>query len=469
MKELKPKKRIKNFDEVTSGFSEKEAVKEARRCLNCKKPVCIGGCPVGIDIPGFIMKVAAGDFSDALDIIKKSNNLPAICGRVCPQETQCEKFCILGKKGISVNIGMLERFASDNVKVKEETAPIKKLIIQDLTPKTKVAVIGSGPAGLTCAADLARAGFRVMIFEALHKPGGVLRYGIPAFRLPVKILDYEINYVKSLGVEISCNSVIGKTISLKDLFCRGFKAVFIGTGAGLPLLPNIPGINLCGIYSANEFLIRVNLMGASNFPAYDTPVRVGKQILVIGGGNTAIDAARAALRMIKNGVRRSVFGERGGKCGVTVLYRRTASEMPARDAEVKHAVEEGIKFRYLVQPVEFVGKNGYLKGVKCIKCRLSKADETGRPEPVPVNGSEFIIPADTVIVAIGLKPNKLLSSLIPGLVKTEEGGIWVNPETMETSVKNIYAGGDIVGGEGTVIEAMGMGKKAAASIVKNLK
>ncbi|MFN3966144.1 MAG: NADPH-dependent glutamate synthase [Endomicrobiia bacterium] len=453
MPEIPPEERIKSFIEVACGYPEEQAIREAKRCIQCKKPTCIFGCPVEINIPKFIKEISEGNFQQAINTIKEKNNLPAICGRVCPQETQCELKCIIGKKGEPVAIGSLERFVADwqmrqNVVGSPERSEGRSNLLK------KVAVIGSGPAGLTCAGDLARSGFSVTIFEALHEPGGVLRYGIPTFRLPREILEYEINYVKSLGVEIICNTVIGKTFTLKELFNMGYSAIFIGTGAGLPTFPNIPGENLCRIYSANEFLTRINLMSAHKFPEFDTPLNIGKRVAVIGGGNTAMDAARCALRLGSD---------------VSIIYRRTEQEMPARRAEIEHAKEEGINFLFLLQPIEFLGDSqGFVTGIKCLKCELGQPDSSGRRKPIPIKGSDFVIPVDTVILALGLNPNPLIPKTTPELKTNEYGDIIVNPETMETSIENVYAGGDIVGGEGTVIEAMGMGKKAAKSIIEKL-
>jgi len=505
MPELPPEERSKNFNEVALGYTLEQAIQESKRCIQCKKPSCVSGCPVEINIPKFIKEISEKNFQQAIKTIKEKNNLPAICGRVCPQETQCELKCVLGKKGDPVAIGALERFAADREieelsvvrsplsavgsqfseehKSVEETFRSPDNNQKDDVQKSgnqnfsdlkvaatfasrnkKVAVVGSGPAGLTCAGDLARAGFKVTIFEALHEPGGVLRYGIPPFRLPRKILEYEINYVKSLGVEIICNAVIGKTFTLKELFNMGYSAIFIGTGAGLPVFPKIPGENLCRIYSANEFLTRINLMSAHKFPEFDTPINIGKKVVVIGGGNTAMDAARCALRLISIHHPSSIIHH-----PVSIIYRRTEQEMPARRAEIEHAKEEGINFQFLVQPIEFIGNSeGFVTGIKCLKCELGEPDSSGRRRPIPIKGSDFVIPADTVILALGLNPNPLVPKATPELKTNEYGDIIVNPQTMETSIENVYAGGDIVGGEGTVIEAMGMGKKAAKSIIEKL-
>ncbi|HOM27006.1 MAG TPA: NADPH-dependent glutamate synthase [bacterium] len=444
--------RIRNFNEVAFGFDEKQAVEEASRCLQCKKAPCIKGCPVEIDIPRFIKEIKEGDFQKALEIIYEKNLLPAICGRVCPQETQCEQLCTLGKKFEPVAIGKLERFAADNSKVS-----LKCQIISDtkLIDK-KVAVVGSGPAGLTCASELARCGIKVTIFEGLHKPGGVLIYGIPEFRLPKKIVEKEINQLLTMGVEIKTNVIIGKTLTIDELFEMGYKAIFIGTGAGLPNFLGIPGENLLRVYSANEFLTRVNLMKGYLFPEYDTPVSIGEKVAVIGGGNVAMDSARSALRL--------------GAKEVVVLYRRTEKEMPARKEEYENAVEEGIKFVFLVQPLEIIGdENGYVNGIKVIHNKLGEPDESGRRKPVPIAGSEEILSFDTVVVAIGQSPSPLITQTYPYLKTGKHGNIIVNPDTCETNIKGIYAGGDIATGAATVISAMGMGKKAARSIIEYLR
>jgi len=443
--------RIKNFNEVAFGFDEKQAVQEASRCLQCKKAPCVNGCPVGIDIPRFIKEIKEGNFQKALEIIYEKNLLPAICGRVCPQETQCEQLCTLGKKFEPVAIGKLERFAADNSNIilKCELNSDPKL------KDKKVAVIGSGPAGLTCASELARCGIKVTIFEALHKPGGVLIYGIPEFRLPKKIVEKEINQLLTMGVEIKTDVIIGKTFTIDELFEMGYEAIFIGTGAGLPNFLGIPGENLLRVYSANEFLTRINLMKGYLFPEYDTPVSIGEKVAVIGGGNVAMDSARSALRL--------------GAKEVVVLYRRTENEMPARKEEYENAVEEGIKFIFLVQPLEIIGdENGYVKGIKIIHNELGEPDESGRRRPVPIPGSEEILPFDTIIVAIGQSPSPLIPKTYPELKTGKHGNIIVDPETCKTNIEGIYAGGDIATGAATVISAMGMGKKAAISIISYL-
>ena len=440
--------RIKNFNEVSYGLTEQDAIEEAKRCLQCKKPLCVGGCPVGIDIPAFIKKIAERDYESAIKILKEKNVLPGICGRVCPQETQCEGVCILGKKSEPVAIGLLERFAADMEKIKQIPEIKEK-------KKTSVAVIGSGPAGLTCASELAKHGYPVTIFESLHLPGGVLTYGIPEFRLPKRIVKEEIEQVKKLGVEILTDMVIGKTLTIDDLRKMGYKAIFIGVGAGLPSFMGIPGENLLGVYSANEFLTRVNLMKSYKFSESDTPIEVGKKVAVIGGGNVALDAARSALRL-------------GAK--VSVLYRRTENEMPARKEEYENAKEEGIEFHFLTQPIRFIGDDhGYLKGIEVQKMQLGEPDESGRRRPVPVVGSETIMEFDTAIVAIGQKPNPLLTSTMPELKLGKSGIIIVDPQTCQTNIEGIFAGGDITTGAATVISAMGAGKKAAHSIMKYLE
>lgn len=445
MPKLSVKERVKCFKEVALGYTEKQAIAEASRCLQCKKPRCVEGCPVNVDIPSFIRLIRDGKFKEAISKIKERNSLPAICGRVCPQENQCMAMCVLGVKGAPIDIGALERFAADW----ERRKGIKKSETAPPTGK-KIAVVGSGPAGLTAAAELVKMGHEVTVFEALHIPGGVLMYGIPEFRLPKEVVMDEIKYVKSLGVKIVTDVVIGKTLTLRELFEMGFHAVFLGVGAGLPRFLGIPGETLCGIYSANEFLIRVNLMKAYRFPEYDTPVKVGKKVAVIGGGNVAMDAARSALRL-------------GGD--VTVIYRRTEREMPARRAEVENAKEEGVKFLFLAAPVRFIGDNrGWVRGIECIRMRLGEPDESGRRRPIPIKGSEFQVEVDTVIVAIGQKPNPLAVLGEPRIKVTKHGTIVVNPETYETTMKGVFAAGDIVTGNATVISAMGAAKKAAQAI-----
>ena len=446
MPEQDPKARIRNFDEVALGYTDEMAIKESHRCLNCKARPCVAGCPVNVQIPEFIKLVSEGDFEGAYKKIKETNNLPAICGRVCPQETQCEKLCVRGKKGEPVGIGRLERFVADwymaNRDVDAEPAPKNG---------KKVAVIGSGPAGLTCAADLAKKGYDVTIFEAFHVPGGVLMYGIPEFRLPKVLVQKEIDTVRKLGVNIMTNMVIGKVLSLEDLKNEGYEAVFIGTGAGLPNFMGIPGENLNGVYSANEFLTRVNLMKAYKYPEFDTPVSVTESVAVVGGGNVAMDAARCARRL--------------GAEKVYIVYRRSEAEMPARLEEVHHAKEEGIIFRMLTNPVRILGtEDGWVKAMECVEMELGEPDSSGRRRPVPKPGSEHLLEVGTVIIAIGQSPNPLIKSTTPGLETHSWGGIIVEEDTGATSLEGIYAGGDAVTGAATVILAMGAGKKAAAAI-----
>jgi len=455
-----PKERIKNFDSVALGLTEEQAVGEAKRCLQCKKPFCVRGCPVEIDIAAFIKLIAQGKFNQAAEKIKEKNNLPAICGRVCPQETQCEIECILGKKDVSIAIGALERFAAD-WQLKQQSAitnqlSAKKAKTVKKRQTAKVAVVGSGPAGLTCAADLAKIGYRVSIFESLHKPGGVLVYGIPEFRLPKRILNAEVNYIRSLGVDLQENVLIGNTFSLTDLFSQGYKAIFIAVGAGLPQFMNIPGENLDRVYSANEFLTRVNLMKAYLFPEYDTPINTGRKIAVVGAGNVAFDAARSALRL--------------GAEEVCIVYRRSEKEMPARGEEIENAKEEGVKLFLLTLPVKITGdKDGYVKQMECLKMRLGEKDQSGRRRPIPVEGSEFVLDVDTVIVAIGQKPNPLLTKAPPQLKTAKKGIIVVDEQTQGTNLKGVYAGGDITTGADTVISAMGAGKRAAQAIDKHIQ
>lgn len=446
MPEQQPDVRNKNFKEVALGYDEKMAIEEAERCIQCKNQPCVKGCPVHVKIPEFIKLIAQGDFEGAYQKIRETNSLPAICGRVCPQESQCESVCTRGKKGEPVAIGRLERFVADwHMKngFDEVELPAKN--------GKKVAIIGSGPAGLTCAGDLAKLGYEVTVFEALHTPGGVLMYGIPEFRLPKEIVQREIDSLKRMGVKIETNMVIGKILTIDDLFDMGYEAVFIGTGAGLPKFMGIPGENLNGVYSANEFLTRINLMKAYDFPKHPTPVKVGKRVAVVGGGNVAMDAARSAKRM--------------GADEVYIVYRRSEEEMPARLEEIHHAKEEGIIFKLLTNPVRIIGdENGYVKGIECVNMVLGEPDESGRRRPIPEKGSEHVIDVETVIIAIGQSPNPLITSTTEGLEKQKWGGIIVNEETMETSRKGVYAGGDAVTGAATVILAMGAGKKAAAAI-----
>jgi len=442
-----PKERIRNFQEVALGFTEELAVKEAKRCLLCPKPFCIDGCPVQIDIPAFIKLVQEGDFIGAVKVIKRDNILPAICGRVCPQEDQCEKTCVLGIKGEPVAIGRLERFVADY------EAEKGKIEIPEIKGKKgiKVAIVGSGPGGLTCAADLARMGYDVTLFEALHKTGGVLVYGIPEFRLPKAIVAREVDLLSKMGVDIRVSVVVGKSVSLKELFNKNYKAVYLGLGAGLPKFMHLEGENLLGIYSANEYLTRINLMKAYKFPEYDTPIEVGEKVAVIGGGNVAMDSVRSSLRMEAKEVH--------------IIYRRSRKEMPAREEEIENAEEEGVIFDFLVNPKRFIGdEQGWVKGIELIKMELGEPDASGRRKPVPIEGSEFIFPVDTVVVAIGQGPNPLLLDTTPEIKRNKWGYIDADMETGKTSMEGVYAGGDIVTGEATVIEAMGFGRRAAKAM-----
>ena len=444
--EQDPQTRNKNFAEVAIGYTPAMAMEEATRCLQCKHKPCVAGCPVKVRIPEFIEKVAAGDFEAAYDIITSTNAMPAICGRVCPQESQCEQLCVRAIKGESVGIGRLERFVADwymaNRHPKAETAPAKH---------RKVAVVGSGPAGLTCASDLAKLGYDVTIFEAFHVPGGVLMYGIPEFRLPKTLVQAEIDNLRQLGVKIETNMVIGKILTLDELHEDGFEAIFIGTGAGLPSFMKIPGENFNGVYSANEFLTRINLMKAYKFPDWDTPIHVGRRCAVIGGGNVAMDAARSAKRL--------------GAEEVYIVYRRSEHELPARLEEVHHAKEEGIIFKLLTNPVEILGDDkGWVTGMACVEMELGEPDSSGRRRPVEKKDSRFVLPMDTVIVAIGQTPNPLIKMTTPGLETQTWGGIVVDDQTMATSKTGVYAGGDAVTGAATVILAMGAGKTAAEAI-----
>lgn len=451
MPEQPYEERIRNFNEVPLGYSEEQAVEEANRCLQCKEPFCIEGCPVEIDVPGFIKFIAERRFLEAIRKVKEKNSLPAICGRVCPQEVHCEKVCTLAKKYEPVAIGRLERFAADweresgRVEIPERPPPRDK----------RVAVIGSGPAGLTVASDLARLGYGVTIFEALHRAGGVLVYGIPEFRLPKAIVQAEVDFVKSLGVEIRTDAVIGRLFTIPELFQNGFDAVFIGIGAGSPMFMNIPGENLNGVYSANEFLTRSNLMKAYLFPQYNTPIKKRRKVAVIGGGNVTMDAARTALRL--------------GAEGVHLVYRRSEAEMPARAEEIEHAREEGIIFRLLTNPTKILGDGkGWVRAMECIEMELGEPDASGRRRPIPIKGSEFVMEVDAVIMALGTNANPLLPKSTPGLELNKWGYIKADEQTGETSLKGVYAGGDIVTGAATVILAMGAGRKSARAIDRYL-
>jgi glutamate synthase (NADPH/NADH) small chain len=442
--------RIRNFDEVALGYAVETAREEASRCLNCKNPLCNKGCPVGIDIPGFIKCIIEGDFSSGIRKIKETNALPAVCGRVCPQEEQCEKMCVLGKKGEPVSIGRLERFLAD------WEAAQAKIEIPEVAPKTgkKVAIVGAGPAGITVANDLLILGHDVTIFEALHECGGVLIYGIPEFRLPKSIVSREVEYVKRLGAQIQMDYIVGTTRTVDELL-EEFDALFVGAGAGLPWFMEIPGENLNGVYSANEYLTRVNLMKGYRFPEYDTPVKQPSRVAVVGGGNVAMDSARTAVRL--------------GADEVHLVYRRSRTELPARLEEVENAEEEGIIFDLLTLPVRLIGdENGWIKEIECLEMELGEPDESGRRRPVPVKGSNFLMPADAVVIAIGNSPNPLVPMTTPGLEINKKGGIVTNPETALTSKPKVWAGGDVVRGAATVISAMGDGRIAAAAIHKYL-
>jgi glutamate synthase (NADPH/NADH) small chain len=437
--------RVHDFGEVDTGITPGEAMAESERCLQCKKPLCVKGCPVGIDIPAFIREVAAGNFKKAAAIIKEQNMLPAICGRVCPQEEQCEGECILGKKEKPISIGELERFVADHEREHGMVLPQKK----SLTGR-RVAVVGAGPAGLTAAAELARMGYHVTLFESLHAAGGVLMYGIPAFRLPKQIVKAEIEAVLSLGVDLKLNHLVGRSVTTKELL--NFDAVFLGTGAGLPYFMGLPGENLPGVYSANEFLTRVNLMHADRFPVFDTPVKRGSRVVVAGGGNVAMDAARVARRL-------------GGK--VTLVYRRREEDLPARAAEIARAKEEGIEFVTCVNPTKILGDQ-VMTGVECVKMEMCALDDSGRPEPAPIEGSHFTIDADIFIAAIGQGPNPLLISLLPELKRGKRGNVIVDEE-FRTSMRKVFAGGDVATGAATVILAMGAAKNAAHAIDRMLR
>ena len=446
MKQLDPKERVKNFKEVAQGYSPEEAVKEAKRCIQCADPKCMEGCPVQIDIPAFIKLIAENKFAEAAAKIKEKNNLPAICGRVCPQEDQCELKCVLEATGEPIAIGRLERFAAEYA-AEEVTKPT-----QD---KGKVAVIGAGPAGLTAAADLAKMGYQVTVFESFHEPGGVLTYGIPEFRLPKEVVQAEIDQIKQLGVDIKLNKVVGKIKSVDELLEDGHQAIFVGTGAGLPKFLGLEGENLNGVYSANEFLTRVNLMKAYKFPEYNTPVYVGNKVAVIGGGNVAMDAARTALRL---GAEESM-----------IVYRRSREQMPAREEEVEHAEEEGVQFELLRNPTRILGnEEGFVTGLECIKMELGEEDDSGRRRPLAIEGSEFEMDADMVIMAIGQNSNPILLEDSPEIETTDWGTIKTD-EVGQTSKEGVFAGGDIVTGAATVIEAMGAGKDAAEAMDKYIQ
>ncbi|MFQ5428168.1 MAG: NADPH-dependent glutamate synthase [Thermodesulfobacteriota bacterium] len=452
MPEQPPEERVRNFYEVPYGYTPEQAIAEAKRCIQCKKPLCVGGCPVNIDIPWFIRLIAEGNFIEAAHKLKETNGLPAVCGRVCPQEDQCERVCIVGKKGEPVAIGRLERFAADYERDHSEVAVP---VIPTSTGK-KVAVVGGGPAGLTVAGDMIKKGHKVTVFEALHAPGGVLVYGIPEFRLPKKIVEAEVDYLKRMGVDLRLNAVVGKSETIDELFEDGYEAVFIGTGAGAPKLMNLPGENLVGVYSANEYLTRVNLMKAYLFPDYDTPILLGRHMAVFGAGNTAMDAARTALRL--------------GPEQVSIVYRRSREEMPARQEEIHHGEEEGLKFQLLTNPKRFIGDHdGKLTSVECVKMELGEPDESGRRRPVEIKGSEFILECDIAIISVGNDVNPLVPDSTPDMRITKWGTIIIDQDTGRTNKKGVFAGGDIVRGGATVILAMGDARRAANSMHEFLK
>lgn len=444
-----PKVRAKNFNEVALGYTEEMALKEAGRCIQCPKRSCVDGCPVNVDIPEFIKAIRDNDMPEAVTIMKGKNALPGICGRVCPQETQCEEVCTLAKKGAPIAIGRLERYVADWER--NHASNLNTPAELPTSTGKKVAVIGSGPAGLTCAADLAKMGHRVTIFEALHVAGGVLMYGIPEFRLPKVIVQGEVDYVKSLGVKVQLDSVMGKLATVDEILENGYEAVFLGTGAGLPMFLDIPGENFNGVYSANEFLTRVNLMKAYLFPEYDTPIKIGKRVAVIGGGNVAMDAARCALRL--------------GADQVYIIYRRSRVEMPARHEEVENAEEEGIIFKLLTNPKHFLGNDqGWITAMECYEMELGEPDASGRRRPIVKQDSEFTIEVDVAVVALGTTPNPLIASTTRGLETRKNGTVVADEESGKTVKDRVWAGGDVVTGAATVISAMGAGKRAAASI-----
>jgi glutamate synthase (NADPH/NADH) small chain len=464
MPEQDPKERIRNFNEVALGWDEETALAEAERCLMCKKAVCVAGCPVEIDIPAFVRLVLERKFIEAADKIKETNALPAICGRVCPQETQCERTCVMAKKFDPVGIGRLERFVADYAMAHEEGFVSREEAARkyldpslkgyDLGGK-KVAVVGSGPAGLTVAGDLAKINAKVTMFEALHKPGGVLMYGIPEFRLPKAIVQREIDFVRSLGVGLYSNVIVGRTMTIQELFDSGYEAIFVGTGAGLPSFMRIPGENLNGIFSANEYLTRANLMKAYDFPHHITPIKVGKTVAVLGAGNTAMDGCRVSLRL--------------GAEEVHLVYRRSRVEMPARAEEIERAEEEGVIFDLLTTPIEYLGDdNGWVRAMICQRMELGEPDASGRRRPVPIKGSEFEMPVETAVIAIGQAPNPIIAQTTPGFQVSKWGTMVVNKETMRSSIPGVFGGGDIVSGGTTVIEAMGQGKVAARGIARQL-
>lgn len=447
MHEQEPDVRKRNFDEVPLGYSKELAMLEAERCLNCKKPVCVDGCPVSVDIPGFIRLIKEDKLTESIRLVWEKNSLPAVCGRVCPQEAQCEGLCILGKKGDPVAIGNLERFVADY----EREHGAGELPPKAASTGKKVAIVGSGPSGLTVAGDLIAKGHEVTIFEAFHKPGGVLVYGIPEFRLPKEIVYSEVNFLERLGVNLQSNMVIGRTVSMEELFEEGFDAIYVGVGAGLPSFLNIPGENLIGIYSANEYLTRANLMKAYLFPEYDTPIAKGKNVAVFGAGNVAMDAARTAMRL--------------GADNVRVIYRRSRDEMPARAAELHHAEEEGIEFYLLTAPTRFIGdEDGRITGMECLKMELGEPDASGRRRPVPIENSKFQLECDLAVIAVGAGANPLLTQSTKDIEINKWGYIIAEPETGKTTYKGVWAGGDIVSGQATVILAMGAGRMASISM-----
>ena len=451
MPKQSPGERKQNFQEVALGYSQQQAEEEAGRCIQCKKPKCVEGCPVGVEIPAFILALREKDMFESVLALKRKNSLPGICGRVCPQEVQCESACVLGKKGAPVAIGRLERYVADWERTQEKCPRC------EIAPPSgkKAAVVGSGPAGLTCAADLARAGHSVTIFEALHKAGGVLVYGIPEFRLPKSIVEAEVDYIRSLGADLMLDAVVGRQVSIKELQEKGFSAIFLGIGAGAPRFLNVPGENLSGIYSANEYLTRVNLMKAYKFPEYDTPIKRGKKVAVVGGGNVAMDAARSALRL--------------GAEEVHVVYRRSLEEMPARHEEVENAMEEGIIFDFLTNPTRFLGnERGMVKSMEVVYMELGEPDASGRARPKVKENSEHIVEVDTVVIAVGTVPNPLIASSTPELKTTKWGTLAVD-ERCRTTMEGVWAGGDITSGGATVISAMGAGKVAAADMDKWLR
>ncbi|HHY12902.1 MAG TPA: NADPH-dependent glutamate synthase [Firmicutes bacterium] len=446
-----PTARASNFEQVALGYTEKMALEEASRCLGCKKPLCVQGCPVSVNIPGFIKLIKEQKYQDAINVVKSTNNLPAVCGRVCPQEAQCESKCVLGRRGQPVAIGRLERFVAD-WELEHGTPEVP-----EVEPNgKKVAVVGAGPSGLTCAGDLAKLGYDVTIFESLHEPGGVLIYGIPEFRLPKDVVRKEVNYVRNLGVKIETSFIIGRTTTIDELFDDGFHAVFIGSGAGLPMFMHIPGENLNGVYSANEYLTRINLMKAYLFPEHDTPIVSGKKVAVVGAGNVAMDSVRCALRL--------------GADKAMIVYRRGREEMPARAEEIHHAEEEGVEFHLLTNPVRILGdEKGWVKGMECIKMELGEPDKSGRRRPVPIPGSEFVLDVDTVIMSLGTSPNPILVQTTDGLGAHKWGGLKTHEETGRTTKPGVWAGGDAVTGSATVILAMGAGKAAAQDIHEYLE